>query len=75
MSDKLITVIKVFIYTVLPVGLLIALAWMNRFHGDEAWVRIAWKGLWLVGLPVFVLVGGSIALRSVKAAEKSDEPD
>lgn len=75
MSNKPITVIKVFIYVVLPIGLLIALAWMNTFHGDEAWVRVAWKGLWLVGLPVLILVGGCIALRSVKAAENSEEPD
>jgi chromate transport protein ChrA len=73
MSNKPFTVIKVLVYVVLPVSLLIALAWMNTFHGDTAWVQLAWRGFWFVVLPILILAGGRIALRSRKASDDSNK--
>ncbi len=75
MSNKLSTVIKVFVYVVLPVSMFFVLVWMNTFHGDRAWVQVAWKGFWFVVFPMLILVGGWMALRSSRAPEDPDEPE
>jgi lipopolysaccharide export LptBFGC system permease protein LptF len=66
--------VKVVAYMALPVGLVLAIVWLKAFHGPEAWAQTTWKVFWFVVVPVLILIGGRIALRSGRASKNSGEP-
>jgi len=75
LNENLKVFLKIAIYVGLPVFMITALIWMRTFHWDMAWVRIAWKGVWLVGLPIMILIGGYIVMRANTVSNDTDKPE
>ena len=73
MNENFKTFLKLAIFVGLPVIMFIALIWMRTFHWDVAWVRIAWKGVWWVGLPILILISGYIVMRTNAASNDTDK--
>jgi len=74
LNENLKAFLKLATYVGLPVFMIIALIWMRTFHWDLAWVRIAWKGVWLVGLPILIVIGGYMVMRANTVSEDADKP-